>query len=394
MTRYFHKSALAIAVAAVVAAPAAMAQAGSEGSKSSNRTTSDYSESNRTSNTEIDISKDLNTRKDVNYDIRGTLRADSLGMAVINNEQDTTNNVGLNDNNNNNASIGDNAMRRSSGNIGANAAAGDNNTQSNAAALATADAGFVFGHADAEVFAEQDGQENVTENAGVRNRARLNGNALRGASGNIGVNVASGNSNAQQNNLSASVGGGSFGEANVAMKQSANHNLTTNVPGEVVTENSTTEDISLSMSDVGGTYWGDVDQSNNVYPDNWAAPDDVDPHDQHGSGPFTTGHSDFDSQTETSDSDGDNAPLDDDGAFEFEEEGDLALRGTATGSATFSHVERRRSSNRASIGGNALMDASGNIAVNSAAGTNNLQANSLSIAAGRQNGGGDGGSVE
>lgn len=364
MSNRFEKSALAIAVAAVLAAPAAMAERGYDGGSS------------------VDMDKDTDTEKDLEYEgevsVGGHIRGDALGMAVIENRQDNGGNQVLNKSNNNSASVDDNAMREGSGNLGANAAAGDNNTQSNAAALAAADADFVFGHGDAEVFSEQTTGGNSTANIGARNSANLGGNALQDAVGNIGVNVTAGNSNSQQNNFAASTGADSMAEAGVSTRQTVGGNDTTNAPSYDMAFETTT--VEIDMSGVDGTYEGDSDQSNNVYPDNWSHNDDFDDENQHPNAPDQLGHSDFDSETQTNSSDADNEPLDPDGAFEFEEAGDIELSGTASVTTGYAYLERdRRTTNSASIDGNALRGATGNIGSNVAAGTNNLQSNSLSV---------------
>ena len=396
----FKQSTLAIAVAAVVAAPTAMASEIDHGGgdyKANVRLNLDANADTTSSHSSVKMEKETDTTKDVNYSgnvsIDGEIEANSLGMAVIDNTQLNDNNDVVNNRNDNDASVDDNAFQGSSGNVGANVAAGDNNTQSNAAALAAADAGFVFGHGDAEVFSRQDAESNLTVNIGADNSAALGDSAFRNATGNLAVNVASGNSNAQQNNFAGASGAGSMGEAGVSTKQVADHNTTTNDPSYRTAFETLTSEID--MNEVGGSYDGDVDQSNNVYPDNWSAAEGIDPHNQHGSGPATTGHSDFDDRTQTTDSDGDNAPLDEDGAFEFEEAGDIALSGTASVSMEYAYSELgRRTSNDASIDGNAMRNASGNIGVNLAAGSNNLQSNSLSLTTVGPNGGNGGNGVE
>ena len=104
----------------------------------------------------------------------------------------------------NNVGMKGNTGKKSSGNIGANVAAGANNAQANDAAIAKSDAGKVF--ADAEVFSSQDAQNNGTNRDGsTNNNASLKGQAFKGISGNIGLNAASGANNIQQNALAMSV---------------------------------------------------------------------------------------------------------------------------------------------------------------------------------------------
>src|SRR5690606_25213335 len=95
-----------------------------------------------------------------------------------------------------------------SGNVGVNVAAGDNNQQANAAAIATADAAFVFGgfgglgssSASASVGVDQQGYDNDLTNYGNPNNASLTGSA-NGASGNAAINIAAGNYNQQKNDM-------------------------------------------------------------------------------------------------------------------------------------------------------------------------------------------------
>ncbi|QNB11909.1 hypothetical protein [Paraburkholderia tropica] len=99
------------------------------------------------------------------------------------------------------ATTGDGAAKGASGNIGVNIAEGVNNAQSNDASLAAVDAGNVFGNA--QIFNTQSSGGNVKVNNYMLN-ASVGNNALANATGNIGVNVASGVGNAQNNSLAAS----------------------------------------------------------------------------------------------------------------------------------------------------------------------------------------------
>jgi hypothetical protein len=101
------------------------------------------------------------------------------------------------------ANIGDSASPNSgvSGNVGINITEGVDNAQSNDASLAMIDAGNVFGNA--QIFNNQSssGYANV-KNFNVN--ASVGSNALANASGNIGVNVAAGVGNVQNNSLAVS----------------------------------------------------------------------------------------------------------------------------------------------------------------------------------------------
>jgi hypothetical protein len=101
------------------------------------------------------------------------------------------------------ANIGDSSSPTSgvSGNVGINITEGVDNAQSNDASLAMIDAGNVFGNA--QIFNNQ----SSSGNAKIKNfnvNASVGSNALANASGNIGVNVAAGVGNVQNNSLAVS----------------------------------------------------------------------------------------------------------------------------------------------------------------------------------------------
>lgn len=112
------------------------------------------------------------------------------------------------------ATTGSNAAQNVSGNIGVNIAEGINNGQSNDAALASVDAGNVFGNA--QVFNNQSsgGKANIN-NFNVN--ASVGDGSLQYASGNVGVNVASGISNVQNNSMAASTSTVSRNHSDAAM---------------------------------------------------------------------------------------------------------------------------------------------------------------------------------
>ncbi|CAE6790070.1 hypothetical protein [Paraburkholderia haematera] len=99
------------------------------------------------------------------------------------------------------ASIGSGALANVSGNIGVNISSGVDNAQSNDAALSNMDVGPVFG--TAQIYSTQSSMG--TAKVGDFNFvASVGANALANATGNIGVNVASGVGNVQNNSLAAS----------------------------------------------------------------------------------------------------------------------------------------------------------------------------------------------
>lgn len=367
--------------------------------------------------------------------VAGQIDIDSAAIAIVDNAQTNGANVGSNTNLKNDASATDNTAQGASGNIGANIAAGDNNQQDNAAALSATDASFAFGMADGEVFVNQQGVFNATTNAGVTNAASLSGNAFQNASGNLGVNVTSGNNNQQKNAMAASVATTRFAQASVSSDQASGHNTVSNA-GYVQQYNDT---VQVSMSgDVSGyslgyglgSYQGSseggyagstsmgiggyADQIGDVYPDMWSNSPNDDPTSAHPGNSFT-GHFDLDGDTQ-----GGSDLNDDGGALAFginasgqgserggtwsRERGSLGfvelsaddLYADLSGTVVTTRWVINDATNTASLSGNAFQNASGNIGINVSAGTGNQQANSLAMAVAQPStgGGGNGGGGE
>jgi hypothetical protein len=99
------------------------------------------------------------------------------------------------------ATVGAGALNGASGNIGVNITTGVDNAQSNDAALSNMDVGPVFGSSQIYSTQASNGSAKIGDFDFV---ASVGANALAGATGNVGVNVASGAGNAQNNSLSAS----------------------------------------------------------------------------------------------------------------------------------------------------------------------------------------------
>lgn len=386
----FKRTSIAMAIAALAASPALYA---SEGGNPDGMPLDEHYSVNVENDVNVKLKKEISVTKDVEIKGRvgviGLIPVFSSAMAVVDDKQINTGNSVENDIHNNNASAGDNVLNGASGNIGLNIAAGDNNMQDNAAALAAADAYFVFGSADAEVFVTQANAGQWVGNRGVTNNASLSGDALNGASGNIGVNIAAGNNNLQKNNLALAVAPSRLSEATVANVQRSGGNETVNVGTTREVYNEVGVRLTGTMN---GTYSGISDQVGNLYVDNWNAGTGDNPHNSHPTNGSFAGHSDFDNQAQ--------GAVDrnhDGGAFSFNEAGNIALSGSFSGSVVTKHTVFVPSENNATLSGNALNGASGNIGVNIAAGTGNLQNNSLAMAATRPalctacSGGGNGG---
>ncbi|SFT59989.1 hypothetical protein [Halomonas saccharevitans] len=380
----FQKAPLALAITALMAAPYALA----DGYSHNKFDTDSYIDSDFDNKIDVELRHDSDTYKNfyVNVYVRDPAR--HYSGATVDSKQLNNNNGVDNIASDNNATLGGNALRGSSGNMGVNVAAGDNNSQANDAALSASDAAQVFGQAAA--FSAQSSSNNSVLNSGSPNNARLGGNALQGATGNIGVNVAAGVANAQQNSLAASANTNSgSADATAGGVQTAYNNSTTN---QGLTETFTdTVDVSVSGIMVGGyaghgsgTYGGTWQQTNQVYPEVWVGGEQGEGH------PSSTasywGHMDFDGESENTDQ----FAGSESGTLEFQEAGLMAMGGTLSGGVTTTNTVYVANENNASLGGNALRGASGNIGVNVAAGTNNLQRNSMAIASasGGANGGG------
>ncbi|KAA1004638.1 hypothetical protein FVF58_31015 [Paraburkholderia panacisoli] len=101
-----------------------------------------------------------------------------------------------------NATTGNNAANGVSGNLGINIAEGISNAQSNDVSLASVDVGNVFGNA--QVFNTQASSGTAQINNFNLN-ASIGDGSLSGVTGNVGVNVASGIGNVQNNSLAGAV---------------------------------------------------------------------------------------------------------------------------------------------------------------------------------------------
>lgn len=354
----------------------------------------------------VNLEKDLSLSSDIAFSgdptITGAINLDSAAIAVVDNRQSVSGNIGINDVLENTASIADDVASEASGNLLFNVAAGDNNVQDNAAALSAADAGFAFGLADAEVFVNQSGTNNATVNRGVTNAAGIGGSAFSSATGNIGVNIASGNNNAQKNAMAASVATAAYSQASVSSNQASSGNTTSNAGSYQRFTDTVGVSLSGTMSGnsiaVGiGAYEGSTSgstasrgnayQQSNFYADMWNG-------ELHPAGPVL-GHADYDIDSQgavrnpyRSGVGGLAFDTDSRGTYSGREEGDLAflelgyteLDAQLSGTVTTSRWVAVAATNTAGLSGSAFSNASGNVGVNIAAGTGNLQANSLSMA--------------
>jgi len=385
MKSQFKNTPIALAMAAMFLSPIAFAD-NNEGQGGGDR-----------NHDPVRIKKDISVKQDVKTEGRvyvdGDIYIDSSSMAVVDDKQVSIHNEVNNTESTNTSTVNGNALNNASGNIGLNVTSGDNNQQANAAALSAADSSFVFGSSDAEIFATQANGGNEAYNLGHTNASTLGGNALANASGNIGINISAGDSNQQKNDLAASVAVARMGTATVKVDQTNGGNTTNNLPQ--VRDQVTNVAVALSFAATGKTS-GIVDQNGDQYPDTWTGATHP--------GGSQTGHIDLDTAVQGAsdrpvhaalDSNGNpTGPTSTGGSLSFNEEGDVALSGTVTGYIPVVYHVSLATTNTSLLGDNALMNASGNIGVNIASGTNNQQYNGLAISAtqaGTGTGGGSGG---
>lgn len=428
MKLQFKKTPIALALAAMLLSPIAFA----EGSNNEGSNGGDHHDRNHDP---VSLEKDVSLKQDVEIkgrvNVGGQINIDASSVAVVNDKQINGGNDVKNNEVTNSATVNGNALNNASGNIGVNVTAGDNNQQANAAAFSAADASFVFGSSDAEVFATQAVVGNHTTYLGNTNTATLGGNALANASGNIGVNISAGNNNQQKNDLAASVAVARMATATVQANQLNGGNTTTNDP--IHHDEVQYHAVNLAFNAAGGylgggaggyvgqtggsysgtesgTTSGNSYQSSNFYPDTWTS-NQTHPC----SNCSQDGHIDLDSQAQgavqnpnrpgvgglgfdnTGTYSGDESGRysgGEGGVLGFVEAGGILLSGAVTGNIPVTVAVNLATTNTASLGDNALMNASGNIGVNIASGTNNQQFNGLAISAtraGTTSGGGSNG---
>ncbi|TYO97538.1 hypothetical protein EDC39_11078 [Geothermobacter ehrlichii] len=327
---------------------------------------------------EVKLKMELEKEIEVEVEIEGKLTPLGTSSAVINNQQKLEENEVYNYKLENNATVDGNALQGASGNIGVNLAAGTNNAQDNLAAIASTEAEGSL--VDAEIYKTQTSEENSTGNVGTTNNATLTENALQGANGNIGVNIVAGTGNAQSNMTAISVGPSSFGIASAGVNQVSEDNSTLNVPDKGIEFEGSFETGTMhlegTMTLPDGRYEGTSDQIGDIYPDIWQG-------DSHGGGP-QIGHFDLDDDVQGGsdlNDDGGALAFGESGKLFFDEDAEVTLDGNYTAFRVDFRCVTYPTTNTASLSGNALQGANGNIGVNVAAGTGNLQANGLAVSA-------------
>ncbi|QNH04337.1 hypothetical protein HNQ27_16755 [Pseudomonas sp. B11D7D] len=164
----------------------------------------------------------------------------------------------INNETKNTASI-DGSLDGAAGNVGVNVAAGDNNQQANAAAIATADAAFVFGglassSASASIGVDQQAYNNTLTNYGNPNNASVLGSANE-ATGNVAINVAAGNYNQQKNDMSIAASENALvATAASTITQTSSGNETENKLGDVFEVDAALPTVASGFGFGGGGY--------------------------------------------------------------------------------------------------------------------------------------------
>lgn len=130
------------------------------------------------------------------------------GSTVANGQVSLVNSM-TSSSNSNNALLENNSLQNAAGNISVNAAAGVNNAQANSTALSSA----MSGNATAVALAAQYAVGTYYSGESNSNDAYIRDNALQNAKGNIAVNAAAGEGNQQQNGLAVSVSNAPVGNA-------------------------------------------------------------------------------------------------------------------------------------------------------------------------------------
>jgi hypothetical protein len=179
-------------------------------------------------NNEIDvkIEKELKTTKDVRIKGRADIEAESAAVATVEDKQLNFENEGINEESENTVTL-HGSVSDNEGSTQVNAAAGDNNQQDNAGAIA-ADS-EALGLVEAEVFVLQHDEDNSTDNLDTINEASAK-DSLNDNEGSLQANIAVGNNNQQKNNLALAVADdAALAEATVAVIQESDSNSTENI---------------------------------------------------------------------------------------------------------------------------------------------------------------------
>ncbi|MCG8361182.1 MAG: hypothetical protein MI920_36960 [Kiloniellales bacterium] len=188
---------------------------------------------------DVDIAKDIDVSKDMDYNgvvnITGNINVSEAALSTVDNKQIIDDNfvdvTGDDATLSNIVLFAGGAVGAVGGNIGLNAASGDNIIQENVAVLSAIGSLAAAGSADAEVFKVQKSINNSftgDSDAEVFNNTQVTGAVLAAAVGNIGLNAATGAFNEQKNALAiaAVTGEATLSEATAAILQETTFNST------------------------------------------------------------------------------------------------------------------------------------------------------------------------
>ena len=265
------------------------------------------------------------------------------GTSVATNQQSTKHDKVINLSGvKNTSTIGSNAGQSASGNLGVNVASGDNNEQSNVAAIAS-EAGTNKADDVALLGSDQSSHHNFTLNDKTQNHATVSNGDFNSDSGNVGVNVAAGDGNQQSNALSMATSSSDSTDLSFAFagaRQSESHDHTVNIGA---TNNAA---IGTAFNGDSGNIGVNVAAGDNNQQLN-ALSASVAPGTAYAMAVA---------------------------AVDQRSHGNGTINGPS-----YSWCDTVATTNNASVAANALSNDSGNIGVNVASGTGNLQANMLSL---------------
>lgn len=235
----FAKAPLALAIAALFVSSYAVAQG-----SSNDFDTDAYMDVDVENDITVEIGHEIESDIWVELDMEADVEdPDHFSIATVDRKQYTDNNTVYDDQSDNDALV-TGSGGGAKGNIGVNVAAGGLNSQANDAAISKGSDGETtssytartpIGHFsgsetyDSMVFAKaanfslQSSSNNSFDNDATQNNAKVSG-SFGGASGNIGVNAASGFGNGQHNSMALAVGQNSSAEASVVGVQSVYDN--------------------------------------------------------------------------------------------------------------------------------------------------------------------------
>jgi len=158
-------------------------------------------------------------------DIYGDIDVYAEAGAVTDNTQSSVNNQSIILGGGNDAQVGHGTGNHATGNIGMNVSSGTGNGQGNEVALASLqDASSVF--ASAQTFSKQTSAVNANIALLTNNTAKIE-DSLHHVTGNVGVNVASGAGNLQDNQMASASRTGTKGSGTVAKATGSNQQLIT-----------------------------------------------------------------------------------------------------------------------------------------------------------------------